>query len=1241
MKRSVAARQHLALLTGAALLLSQLVLVAVLPAAALAASDTGRYIVLLRDPALAAYEGGIDGLAATNPQKTGKTKLNPSSAASRAYLAHLAHEQSAARTAIDHAVGHKGKVVFSYRTVLNGMAVDLSAAQAGRVAKLPDVATVVPDTNLHLLTDNGPAWIGATSVWGGTGGGSPTKGEGLVAGIIDSGINHDHPSFAAVGGDGYHHSNPKGRYFGVCDPVTGAPLCNAKLIGMYDFTGTGPEDDNGHGSHTASTVAGNSQDISLVAPTITINRHISGVAPHANIIAYKACVTTPAIGICPQSATVAGIEQATLDGVDVINFSIGGGASNPWTDVNAIAFLNAQRAGVYSAVAAGNDGPTPATVGAPADAPWVASAAASTHDRKFVNALINMSGGTNPPANLNGLGVTRGYGPATIVYAGDYGYPLCGDGPANDATGEAAINPFPAGTFHGEIVVCDRGTYGRVEKAQNVMEGGAGGYVLANDAASGDSIVGDAYPIPGVGLTYNDGVKLEAWLATAGTHTASIAGESIDVRPANGDVMASFSSRGPASTIPTVLKPDLSAPGVDILAAFATPATNPTGNDEYAIESGTSMASPHTAGAALLVRALHRNWTPDEVRSAMMTTAVTAMRKEDAVTTATPFDRGAGRVDLTRAGKAGLLFNETADNYQAADPSNGGDPTTLNIASLAQPACAETCTWTRTVKSSASGTVIWTAAVSVPGGMTLTVNPSTFTVAPGATRTIQFQADVSGLPHGAWRFAEVRLTPNNSTIPGVHIPVAVTRAQAAPGGPPPPPPCDIPETVVTSAEPDSTVPASSDVLSVSLAGLYPTLGGDPVPNISFGIKVSQLALNGGLPPNQYWQVSFDPPAAPTGTDYFVKLATDSTSTPTFSYGTTDVAAGQFTELGEPDYGTYDLGNSTIHWIMAASKLGDPETGDKLLNIVGDAGIGQPGLFTSGFKSTDPGEYTLAACPQANAKPDLRVTAMTAGDQKPKAGDRVIVTATVSNAGAAAAGTSTTEFRLADGTVIGTANTPTLPAGSSTTVQIGWDTHGKNGDYVVTATADRAAQVAESNESNNAANLAVTIRGNKVQNQSFEQPNSAGTGPDAWQGGSTGAGSTSWNSSSSSASDGMHSVSIAGTRKSAVLNGVPTWTSAAFAVTPGELLTVSVDVSSANLSSAPTLSLAYLGAAGEVLNTVKLLTAPLTTTGFTTLSSQLQVPLNVTSVRVVLAGFAPTDTRTSGAVTFDNVGVWGQ
>src|SRR3954471_11733734 len=732
-----------------------------------ASAPLHRYVIQLSDSPLASYRGGIPGLAATNPAKLGATKLDPTSAASRAYLSYLSQKQTSFQRTLAQTLGRAVAFPFTYRYAFNGVAAVLSESEAAAVANLSGVKHVEQEHTQQLQTDVGPAWIGATSIWDGSavGGAHGSMGEGVVVGDIDTGINHDHPSFAATGGDGYTVRNPRGTYYGLCDPVTGAPLCNSKLIGVYDFTGTSPEDDNEHGSHTASTAVGNVTPAAVLhAPTIDITRKLSGVAPHANLITYKACTAAGCLNV----DTTQAIDQATADGVDVINFSIGGGSDDAWSDSNAQAFLGARDAGVFASVAAGNDGPAERTLGAPANAPWVTAVAATTHNRKFVNALTGMTGGSNAPADMTGAGVTAGYGPATVVYAGDYGYPLCGDGPAVAATGDSAITPFPPGTFHGEIVLCDRGTYGCVAKAKNVAAGGAGGYILANDQASGDSLIGDAFSIPGVALTYSDGLAVKAWLATAGTHTARSAGESLDLSPANGDQMASFSSRGPDKNVPDVLKPDVAAPGVDILAAVNS--TNPLAAPAYGILSGTSMATPHMTGAAALIRAVHSTWTPAEIQSALMTTAKTSVTENGK--TVGPFSRGAGRADLTKAALAGLLLNETTPNYTAADPSTGGDPTTLNEASIANSGCEATCTWTRTVTSALGTSARWTASVTKPKNVGLTVSPSSFTLAPGASQKLTITADVSKQAVGQWLEGEIRLSAGK-LAPGAHLPAEI------------------------------------------------------------------------------------------------------------------------------------------------------------------------------------------------------------------------------------------------------------------------------------------------------------------------------------------------------------------------------------------------------------------------------------------------------------------------------------
>lgn len=746
-------------------------------------SGAETYLVTLPGHPLATYPGGVAGLAPTAPYLTGADRLDPADPASLAYLRYLDTTQDAAVASIQRALGRSVGTGLRYQAVLNGFTMELTAPEASTVAGLPEVARVDPDTMLTLHTDAGPAWIGAPAVWGGAAG-DATQGEGVVVGVIDTGVNFRHPAFAAVGPvDGHVHENPRGGFTGLCDPLTGAPFCNDKLIGVWDFvTGGDPADEHGHGSHTAATAVGNRLEMSLEAPTVTLDRTISGVAPHANLITYKACLV---IGSCPLTGTLASIDRATLDQVDVINFSIGGGPANPWTSPLAMAFAGARSAGIFVATSAGNSGPGAATVGNPANAPWVFSVGASTHNRDFPNVLGELTrDGTPGPADMSGKGLTAGYGPARVVYAGDFGNALCAEG-----LPEASVNPFPPGTFDGEIVVCDRGEFARVDKARHVHEAGAGGFVLANDEASGESVVADPYELPGVHLTFQDGVALKAWIAEGGgldhQGTAVITGVTVDESPANGDVMAGFSSRGPNAPAPGVLKPDITAPGVDVLAAWEG-ATSPADPETYNTISGTSMSSPHAAGAAALVRATQPDWTPDEVRSALTTTAFTEppgrgdevhpIRKEDAVTPADPFDRGSGRIDLRGAPLAGLVLDETPDRYQAADPAGGGDPRTLNLPSLTDPACETTCTWTRRVRASAAEPVTWTASGGAQAGVAVTVEPASLTLAPGEAATVTVTADVSDVIGPGWRFGEVRLDPDREAVPAAHLPLAVLPA---------------------------------------------------------------------------------------------------------------------------------------------------------------------------------------------------------------------------------------------------------------------------------------------------------------------------------------------------------------------------------------------------------------------------------------------------------------------------------
>jgi hypothetical protein len=314
----------------------------------------------------------------------------------------------------------------------------------------------------------------------------------------------------------------------------------------------------------------------------------------------------------------------------------------------------------------------------------------------------------------------------------------------------------------------------------------------------------------------------------------------------------------------------------------------------------------------------------------------------------------------------------------------------------------------------------------------------------------------------------------------------------------------------------------------------------------------------------------------------------------------------------------------------------PLTGPVPPPSAGASGLSPPATRTGPASAEDIAAGT-GSCSIEASGPDLRVTNASADNPRPAEGHTVVFTATVTNSGNSGAGPSKTEFLLDGTTVIGLVDTPAIPAGGSATVTKSMDTHQVRGQHQVRITADRNTQVAETNELNNTAFLNIDIKGNKVQNSSFEDPNAQGTGPAAWSGASTGAGTASW--SSSDGSYGTHSVKLTGNGGSAAVHGSPTWTSAPIAVAVGQTLDLEAAVKTVNSSTAATAGLIYLGPLGNVLDTVTLLTAPLSTNGFNTLTQSVTIPAGVANVRVVLKGFAATDTATRGTVTFDEVGLF--
>lgn len=750
------------------------------------------YIVQLDELPVAGYAGQVQGYAATKP--AAGQKLNMRASQVQAYIGYLDSKQKSALSSLGSVA-----VTRSYRVAFPGFAAKLTDAEVSTLLATPGVRAVTADTPRRMDTSRTPAFLGLSTpggVWS-----TGIKGENVIIGMVDSGISPENPSFSdkvdatgtpvsaqAAGTVVYPAISLARPWGGSCQtgPGFAAADCNNKLIGArYYISGllaagyhpkdtefVSPRDGGGHGSHTASTAGGNSGVQAKVNGSFA--GVVSGMAPRARIAAYKVCwefvESTDGLATCMPSDSVAAIDDAVADGVDVINFSISGTRTN-YLDPVEVAFFFAADAGVFVAASAGNSGPANTVAHM---SPWLTTVAASTHDRLNGATLTLGNGATYTGASLQPAGLPN----LPLILSTDAGLPGADAGAlrlcyaAVDNGGVPVLDPDKV---KDRIVVCDRGSNARVNKSLAVRDAGGLGMVLLN--TSPNTLNDDAHFVPTIHLAHTDRTAVRTYAGAAATTPTASLSPSINLPGVVAPVMASFSSRGPSLANPNILKPDITAPGVNVLAAVTfvpgtaaeqaavVGGTYPA--PEFNFYDGTSMSSPHIAGIAALMKQLHPGWSPAAIKSALMTTT-TGVKLANGIADLDRFGYGAGHVNPNGATGVDLVYDAGTPDYLAflcglglLNPSGSTcatfgflAPWNLNLASLTSEVVGRQTLW-RTVTNAGSSPRTYTATVSTPGFNT-TVTPSTLSLAPGQQGTFSVTTQRTSAAVGAWVFGNLR-----------------------------------------------------------------------------------------------------------------------------------------------------------------------------------------------------------------------------------------------------------------------------------------------------------------------------------------------------------------------------------------------------------------------------------------------------------------------------------------------------
>jgi len=773
------------------------------------------YIVQLKTAPAADFHRSLN----KAPAKPGapRTRFNKSIPIVEQYAARLTAEQDR----ILARAGPGAELIHRYHYGLNGFAARMHPSQAHKLDSLPEVMHVWEDEVRSLPTNYSLEFLGLFDNDGGLRGTPGLDGDGIIIGVIDSGIAPEHPALqdtreadrpSLCEGDWAENSllgrwlcrryeirddvlefEPPEDWNGICQVGERFELddCNNKLIGARYFVSgaqaTGPIDDreimsardaDGHGTHTATTAAGNRVKASIFDSFIG---RIEGVAPAARIAVYKACWLRPGDtrASCNTSDLANAIDAALADGVDIINYSVGSSMTRI-TAPDDLALMAATKAGVLTVVAAGNDGPNFGTIGSPAGGPWVITAAASTRDGETSTEALEIK----TPPSIAGLYVAReaNFTPvledvdpleARLVLVDD------GEGTISDAC-EALDNGLD---ISGKIALIQRGGCEFEIKITNAGNAGAIAALVYNIA--GDPIVmngtSGSSDIPALMIGQADGNLILAEFDAGNDVTVLLDKNLFLTEPDTGNTMATFSSRGQGPIL-DILKPDVTAPGVNILAGFTPDAANATTGENYAYLSGTSMSTPHVAGVAALLLQANPTWSPSAIKSALMTTAHQSVTLEDGETEAIPFDYGAGHIVPNDAVDPGLVYDVTDDEFDAfacgtASPAVADDRCDelelagfsfagpdLNQPSIAVSRLASLQTVRRRVTNVSESAETYTAEVVAPSGITVSVNPMSISVAPNESVTFDVTFGYESGPLDLWRFGSLTWNGSDHTV---------------------------------------------------------------------------------------------------------------------------------------------------------------------------------------------------------------------------------------------------------------------------------------------------------------------------------------------------------------------------------------------------------------------------------------------------------------------------------------------